>query len=90
MEKIYTYEQWGKDGDLKVKIGQYIDEKVFWQLLECMPPTTYNHGFFQPGEPYSHDWNTGKAFYRTFEYDKTEKLYKYIGLRPSLYEVLGD
>lgn len=83
MEKIYTYSQWWKDRDLKVEVGQYIDRRVYYQLLECMPPTTYGGEIFQPGEPYSHDWNTGQALYKTFEYDKSEKLYKYIGLRPA-------
>ena len=83
MESIYTYEQWCKDKTLKVKEGQFIDDKVFYQLLGCVPPKTYERGLFQVGEPSDHDWNTGKALYNTFEYDKTEKLYKYIGLRPA-------
>lgn len=83
MEKIYTDEQWWKDRDLKVQVGQFIEDKVFWQLLESVPPTTYSKGIFQPGEPYSYDWDTGQALYRTFEHDENEKLYKYIGLRPA-------
>ena len=84
MERIYTYEQWEKDGILNVKIGQFVDKKVFNQLLNSVPPQTYGRGFFQPGEPYSHDWNTGQALYKTFQYVDSEKLYKYIGLRPAL------
>lgn len=83
MEKIYTYENWREDRTLKVQEGQLIDEEVFDDLLCCMPPTTYRYGFFQPGEAYSHDWNTGRALYRTFELQECG-LYKYVGLRPAI------
>lgn len=81
--EIYTYKQWFEDRTLKVQEGQLIDEEVFDDLLCCMPPTTYKMGFFQPGEPYGHDWNTGQALYRTFELQECG-LYKYIGLRPAI------
>ena len=83
-EKIYTYQDWTNDGTLKVQVGQIIAPEVFWQLLNCVPPRTYRNGIFQVGEPYSHDWNTGKALYQTFEFVKTvdgEPYYRYVGLK---------
>lgn len=63
----YTMEQWQKDGSLKPAIGQAISEEVYWELLGAMPPACNERGIFQCGEPYSHDWNTGRALYMTFE-----------------------
>jgi hypothetical protein len=83
-EKIYTDQDWENDGTLKVQVGQIIAPEVFWQLLNCVPPKTYSKGIFQVGEPYSHDWDTGKALYQTFElaYSKgREPYYRYVGLK---------
>lgn len=74
--KIYTQEDWAKDGSLNPKIGQYIDEDVFYELLGAMPPTTYKRNCFQPGEAYSHQ--NGKALYMTFVNENG--LWKYVGL----------
>ena len=79
--EIYTYKQWEKDGSLKVQIGQQIEKKIYFQLLECMPPTC-NGKIFQCGEAYSHDWKTGRALYMTFECKDGE--YYYVGLKPAI------
>lgn len=81
--EIYTMKDWENDRSLNVKIGQQIDNEVFDDLLGCVPPKYYAMGFFQVGEPYSHDWNTGKALYQTFE-RSDGGLYKYIGLKPAM------
>lgn len=75
---IYTFEQWEKDGDLKVEVGQFIDDRVFYDLLGSVPPATYSRGVFQPGEPYTHDFKTGRALYNTFK--KNAELWQYVGL----------
>ena len=83
--EIYTMQQWENDRTLKVAEGQLISPDVFYQLLECVPPQTYSNGIFQVGEPYAHDWNTGKALYSTFRHvsedEQGRPLYKFIGLR---------
>lgn len=76
---VYTYEDWCNDGDLSVKVGQLIDPRVYFQLLNSLPPKQ-NGIYFQCGEPDSHDWNTGKALYKTYE-SMGEHYYKYIGLK---------
>lgn len=79
---LYTMEDWTRDRVLSVKVGQVITPEVFWELCECMPPHRWSNGIFQPGEPYDHDWYTGKALYMTFEKVSEDYHYRYIGLRP--------
>lgn len=63
--KTYTIEQWNNDGILSVQIGQAIDNEVYYQLLECVPPTTMRPDLFQVGEPYNHDYFE-RPVYSTF------------------------
>jgi soluble cytochrome b562 len=77
-EEIYTMQDWRNDKSLKVQIGQYIDEEVFEQLLDSIPPITYSRGIFQPGEAYDHNMETGEPLYQTFV--KNNDLYQYVGL----------
>lgn len=77
-EEIYTMQDWRNDKSLKVQIGQYIDEEVFEQLLDSIPPITYSRGVFQPGEAYDHNIETGEPLYQTFV--KNNDLYQYVGL----------
>jgi len=77
---VYTAQDWERDRTLKVQAGQVIEPAVFWQLLNSVPPLTYGRGIFQPGEPYSHDWDSGRALYRTFE-QMGEDYWKYVGLK---------
>ena len=80
--EIYTYEQWGEDRTLSVKVGQLIDNEVFDDLLCSLPPQTWKDDVFQPGEPSAIDWDTGNNLYRSFEKQECG-LYKYVGLRPA-------
>lgn len=78
--EVYTALDWERDRTLSVKVGQVINPDVFWDLCGSMPPRTWAHGVFQPGEPYSHDHETGEALYHTFERIEGE-FYKYVGLK---------
>lgn len=75
--KLYTLKDWRNDHVLKVKIGQYVDYGVINQLMEDVPPLTYNNGIFQPGEAYDHNVKTGEPLYQTFVEDGG---YRYVGL----------
>ena len=77
---VYTMADWAKDRELKVEVGQVVEPDVFWELCEALPPHKWKHGVFQPGEPHDHDWDTGKALYRTFE-QMGGDYYKYVGLK---------
>ena len=74
----YTMEQWSKDGTLKVQIGQLVDDNVFTQLFECMPPSYYARDIFQPGEAYDHDADNGAPLYMTFK--NTSSGWQYMGI----------
>lgn len=74
-EAIYTREQWIKDGNFSAKIGQEIEESIYEQMLNCLPPlglpkeSGYSAGF-RVGEPYCHrrKQETGEvlAYYAAF------------------------
>lgn len=80
--EVYTNADWERDHTLKVQEGQLITPEVYWQLLNSMPPVCYRGMYFQPGEAYSHDWNTGKALYQTFK-SMGDNYYLYEGLQPA-------
>lgn len=77
---VYTMQDWERDSTLKVEVGQVIEPAVYYQLLNAVPPKHYTRGIFQPGEPYSHDWDTGRGLYQTFHH-VGENYYKYVGLK---------
>lgn len=79
MENVYTMADWERDKTLSVKVGQFIDMDVFWELCNCVPPHKWEHGIFQVGEPAGHDWTLGLPTWQTFEYNEEKKLYKYVG-----------
>lgn len=79
MEK-YTMKDWHRDGSLTLSEGQLVDDEIITELADCLPPRTYSVSKFQPGEPYDHDWNTGRPLFRTFEASKEG--WVYVGLRP--------
>lgn len=77
---IYTMEDWAKDGTLSPAVGQYVENDVVWDLIESLPPAYWSHGLFQPGEAYTHERETGKALYQTFEQVNTDGVWQYMGL----------
>lgn len=77
-KKYYTMADWERDRTLKCEVGQIITPEVYFQLLGALPPHR-NDSLFQAGEPYTHDWNTGRALYKTFQ-RMEGNYYKYIGL----------
>lgn len=79
MEK-YTMKQWQEDKYFNAEVGQVCDAEVMFQLINNVPPRTYSDDIFQAGEPWSHDFSTGKALYLTFELVGNYE-YKYIGLQ---------
>lgn len=79
MNNIYTIEDWRRDGTLKVKPGQLIDDEVFYQLRDSVPPTTMKRTCFQPGEAYSMSTDFTELF-QTFI--QKEEGWLYVGLCP--------
>lgn len=74
MNSIYTRIDWRNDRTFKAAPGQEIEEAIYEQMLNCMPPhrlprnertACYVCGFLM-GEPYDHDPETGRAQYAAF------------------------
>lgn len=58
--EIYTREQWAADRNFSAKVGQEVEEDIYEQMLDCLPPLRlprecgYSAGF-RVGEPYIHE-----------------------------------
>lgn len=72
---IYTREQWEKDRSFSAAVGQEVEEEIYWEMYNVMPPLRLpkESGFvagFRVGEPYTHDRSekTGEwvAYYAAF------------------------
>lgn len=79
---VYTSEQWAKDGTLKMAVGQEIEESIYYQMLNCMPPLRLKEpqgctAGFRVGEPYTH--RNGQPLYMAF--GKRAGKYYYLGLQ---------
>lgn len=74
MMTFYTHHDWRRDGSFKAVAGQEIEESIYNQMLNCMPPlrlprTEESAGYiggFLVGEPYDFDPVTGKLRYAAF------------------------
>lgn len=71
---MYTMEDWTNDRTLKVKPGQCIDDDVYEQLRDALPPAYLRRGIFQPGEAYSTSVDY-EDLYQTFVRQKEGWLY---------------
>ena len=76
--KIYTMDDWKHDGELKLQIGQCIDDEVFRQLKNNVPPRAYSKRCFQPGETQGKSVN-GEDLYLTFTLNDG---WRFLGLCP--------
>lgn len=77
--KIYTYGDWLKDGTISPKIGQYVSDKIVYDLRDCVPPAYMGGGLFQVGEPYALDKETQADLYMTFGKDTEQNKWRFLG-----------
>lgn len=83
---------WERDREFSPAIGQEVSEEIYWEMLNCVPPTYNGRNLMQVGEPYSTDKETRKHLYTTFVRNESGK-WVYVGHclygktedRPSLY-----
>ena len=68
---IYTEADWIRDGTFKAVPGQEVEEGIYWESYECLPPLPLPkakraEGFkgFMVSEPYAH--RNGRAVYAAF------------------------
>lgn len=88
MNTIYTRFDWRNDRNFKAAPGQEIEESIYDQMLNCMPPhrlprneqtEDYIAGFLV-GEPYDFDPETGRTRYAAF--GRRNGKYYFIGYMP--------
>ena len=81
-KKLVTMEDWTDSFDRICNVGDYVEEKIVDEMINCLPPACMRSDCMQCGEPYSHreDPNTGKwrATYSTFK-KVTNGIYEYCG-----------
>lgn len=75
--EVYTDEQWGKDGTFSAKPGQFVEDSVFYQLRDCVPPLHCCRDYMQVGEAYGYDFDKHCTTYTTFV--KEGGRWKFIG-----------
>lgn len=54
MKPIYTMQNWRNDGELKPAVWQEVEEEIYWEQLNCLPPIVMRNGAFLVGEPHAH------------------------------------
>lgn len=73
---IKKYEDWkGNLGDY-LKVGDFVDTKIYNHFINVLPPMTFNNEMVQMGEPYSIS-PEGKPTFMTLIY--TSGGWKYVG-----------
>ena len=73
---IKAYAQWEEHGGSFsdfAKPGDLVDERIADHFLNCVPPASFERGYIQGGEPYSHEKDETTGRYRpTFATFKRE------------------
>lgn len=79
-KSIYTMAQWAKDGVFSAKPGQFVEESIYWQMLNCVPPRSVSRGYMQVGEADGTCPKTGRNTYATFA--REGGMWKFVGYLP--------
>lgn len=81
-KKLITMDDWTDSFNRIATVGDYVEEEIVDQMINCVLPACMRESCMQCGEPYSHryDSNKGKwrATYTTFT-KVAEGIYKYCG-----------
>lgn len=88
-DTVYTREDWDRDIYINAVAGQEIEESIYWEMFNVMPPldlpvnerTKYYSAGFLVGEASSIDPVTYRTLYNA--YGKRNGHYYFIGLLPS-------
>lgn len=79
-KNVYTMEQWAKDGTFKAKPGQFVEESIYWQMVNCVPPRSCSRNYLQVGEAYGYDFDKHCTTYSTFA--REDGMWKFLGDLP--------
>lgn len=76
--KVMQLEDWKTSIEDDFKPGDYFDEDISWDLINCVPPLNFGNGYFQCGEPYS--FVNGKQTYLTLlRVSKEPEVWQFLG-----------
>ena len=76
--EVMQLEDWKTSIENDFKPGDYFDEGISWDLINCVPPLNFSNGYFQCGEP--HSYVNGKQTYLTLErVSKEPEIWKFLG-----------
>lgn len=86
MNEVYTREQWHRDGTFSAKEGQEVEEYIYWEMYDVLPPlrlpkeSGYSAGF-RVSEPYAHaqSQKTGEWLPCYAAFGKRDGKYYFIG-----------
>ena len=53
-KKLVTMEDWTDSFDKICKVGDYVEEQIVDEMINCFPPACMRSNCMQCGEPYSH------------------------------------
>lgn len=84
--EIYTREQWHKDRSFAAKVGQEVEEYIYEEMYDVLPPlrlpreSGYTCGF-RVGEPHSHERSkkTGEWLAHYAAFGKKDGRYYFLG-----------
>ena len=76
--KVMQLEDWKTSIENDFKPGDYFDEGISWDLINCVPPLNFGNGYFQCGEP--HSFVNGKQTYLTLlRVSKEPEVWQFLG-----------
>lgn len=76
--KVMQLEDWKTSIENDFKPGDYFDEGISWDLINCVPPLNFGYGYFQCGEP--HSFVNGKQTYLTLvRVSKEPEVWQFVG-----------
>lgn len=76
--KVMQLEDWKTSIENDFKPGDYFDEGIAWDLINCVPPLTFSCSYFQCGEP--HSFVNGKQTYLTLlKVNKEPEVWQFLG-----------
>lgn len=76
--EVMQLEDWKTSIEDNFKPGDYFDEGISWDLINCVPLLNFGNGYFQCGEP--HSFVNGKQTYLTLlRVSKEPEVWQFLG-----------
>ena len=77
--KVMQIDDWRTSIDNDFKPGDFFDADIAWEIINCVPPLKFCHGYCQCGEP--HSTVNGRQTYLTLiRVNKEPEVWQFLGL----------